>query len=213
MVGTLFSYLLALLLLCCLASFGWGMCRFFTRPDRMTLGMKVTAVLGAAFAFLYLWAILAADDISVLSCSIAASLCVSACGLFWWAVGANWKRPLPACFSPNRCLHLNRRGPYRFVRHPFYCSYLLAWFTGVVATGNLWLLPTALVMLAIYASAARREEEHFACGPLADDYREYRNHTGQLVPNPRKLWARTGSFALRTVKLCGDNESHETRME
>ncbi len=80
-------------------------------------------------------------------------------------------------------------GPYRFVRHPFYCSYLLAWAAGFVATAQTWLLPTVAVMLVIYVRAAKLEEEKFTRSPLAGTYERYRSRTGLFLPNPVKLLA------------------------
>jgi protein-S-isoprenylcysteine O-methyltransferase Ste14 len=184
--------MLALLLLCCLASFTWGMRSFFLLPARMTLGMKITNVAGTGSALLHFWAIFSARDLSGPLCKIGAATYVFGFGLFWWTVGANRLSPLPACFSPNRHHCLNKRGPYRFVRHPFYCSYLLAWLAGPLATWNLWLLPTLFVLIALYVTAALREESDFAGNPLlARQYREYCNETARFVPNPWKLWTRT----------------------
>jgi protein-S-isoprenylcysteine O-methyltransferase Ste14 len=86
------------------------------------------------------------------------------------------------------CAHLVEGGPYRLLRHPFYCSYLLAWTAGIAATGRWWLIPTVLVMLAIYVRAARMEEDKFTRSPLAAAYERYRSQTGMLLPNPAKLF-------------------------
>lgn len=196
MVHTFYRYLLAVQLLACLASFGWGMLCFFIRPDRTTLGMKVTAMLGGTSGLVHLWVVLVPGDVSGPLCWIASAVYTVALALFWWAVFVNWSQRLPACFSLDERLHLNSGGPYRFVRHPFYCSYLLVWFNGALAAQNLWLLPTAMVMLAVYATAARREEQQFVHGPLANDYWEYCNHAGQFIPKLGKFWSRTGGTRI-----------------
>jgi protein-S-isoprenylcysteine O-methyltransferase Ste14 len=80
-----------------------------------------------------------------------------------------------------------RRGPYGLVRHPFYCSYLLAWVAGVFASRQWWLAITPAIMLAIYWRAARWEENKFSNTPLAGQYAAYRAAVGMLMPNPLKL--------------------------
>ena len=45
------------LLVACLASFGWGMRKFFSRPAGDTPGMRVIQICGALFALLHLAAI------------------------------------------------------------------------------------------------------------------------------------------------------------
>ena len=180
---------LALLLLGCLVSFGWAMRRFFVNPVGMTLGMKLTGFCGVLFSIVHLVAILTASNFTALRTLSGAALYVIALAVFWWAIAANRRRPLSACFSPDCPAHLMQEGPYKFVRHPFYCSYLLTWTAGVVATANLWLLATVFVMLAVYINAALNEEQKFSGSPLADAYLQYRSRTGLFVPNPFKLLA------------------------
>jgi len=200
MANLVYRMVLVILLLGCLTSFGWGMRRFFIRPERIAPGMRITSILAPAFTFVHLGVLATAYDLTLARSVMGALLYAAACGLFWWAVRANRTQPLPACFSPNRKPHLTQTGPYGFVRHPFYCSYLLTSFAGVAATGRLWLLPTALIMLALYGVAARGEERDFANGPLAGEYQNYRRRTGRFFPNPWKLLVRvsnpTGSGPL-----------------
>jgi protein-S-isoprenylcysteine O-methyltransferase Ste14 len=77
-------------------------------------------------------------------------------------------------------------GPYRWIRHPFYLSYSIAWFAGVVALADRRLLLTPLVMLGFYAAAAYREERQMLRGPAAAEYRAYRRQAGVLIPH---FWA------------------------
>jgi protein-S-isoprenylcysteine O-methyltransferase Ste14 len=187
MILSAWSVLCAVLLVACLASFRWGMLKFFSQPAGLTTGMKVISVCGAVFAILHLAAILLAPAIPANRGATGGFLYVLALGLFWWAIRANSPRPLSAAFSPDSPQHLVERGPYRWMRHPFYCSYLLTWLAGVIASGMIWLIPTVVVMLAIYVRAARMEEEKFTHSPLASKYERYRAHTGLLLPNPIKL--------------------------
>ena len=120
--------------------------------------------------------------------------------LFWWAVAANRLRPLAACFTAIRPAHITVTGPYCLIRHPFYCSYLLAGLAGFAGTGNLWLLPTTAAMSAIYVIAAFREERQFSHGPLADEYERYRNRTRMFFPVLGRRFI-PGSRAVETIHL------------
>jgi protein-S-isoprenylcysteine O-methyltransferase Ste14 len=181
------SILLAALLIACLGSFRWGMLKFFSQPAGATTGMKVISICGAASALLHLAAIVLTPAIPASQALAGALVYLCALGLFWWAISTNSRRPLSAAFSPDSPEHLVERGPYRLIRHPFYCSYLLAWGAGIVATGRLWLIPTFAVMLLIYLRAARLEEAKFTRSELAGRYARYRSRTGQLFPNPWKM--------------------------
>jgi protein-S-isoprenylcysteine O-methyltransferase Ste14 len=186
------SWLAAAFLIACLASFAWAMRKFFVWPARVTAGIKLITACGVVFGALHLLAILAARDLTVIRCVIGVALYLSALGLFWWAINTSIGRPLSAAFSPDLPAHLVVHGPYRVIRHPFYCSYLICWLAGWVVTGRIWLGPTVATMVIVYLVAAALEEKKFMRSPLADVYREYRSRTGLLVPNPLKLFSSGG---------------------
>lgn len=182
-----YQIILAALLVVCLASFGWGMRSFFAQPSGYTPGMKVITACGYAFAALHLGAILMARGVSSEQFWLAALIYSMGFALYWWTIAANRKRHLSAVFSGDLPTHLVENGPYRLIRHPFYCSYLLVWSAGVIGSGRLWLLATVAVMLAIYLRAAYAEERKFARCALADEYEAFRRRTGLLIPNPWKM--------------------------
>jgi protein-S-isoprenylcysteine O-methyltransferase Ste14 len=102
--------------------------------------------------------------------------------LFWWAIKTNRENRLSAAFSSDLPSQLVDRGPYRFIRHPFYTSYLLTWVAGIPASGQAWLLVTVAVMFTIYFKAARMEEEKFRRSDLSENYRRYASRTGMFFP-------------------------------
>ncbi len=177
------------LLASCLASFAWAMRRFFVQPAGLTGGMQAIQYCGIVFGLLHIAAIATTWGISLGRGSAGVVLYLAALGLFWWAIRASLGRPLSAAFSPDLPAHLVAHGPYKLVRHPLYCSYLLCWLAGWVVTARLWLAPTVAVMLVIYLAAARQEEKKFMRSPLAESYVRYRARTGLLVPNPLKLFS------------------------
>jgi protein-S-isoprenylcysteine O-methyltransferase Ste14 len=162
--------------------------------------MRFISACGSVFAVVHLAAILLTPAITPLRAVCGALLYLSALALFWWAISANASRPLSAAFSPDPPAHLMDEGPYRFIRHPFYCSYLLTWTAGVVATAQLWLLPTLAVMLVIYVRAATIEEQKFTDSPLAETYENYRTRTGRFLPNPLKLLFSNRQVAREPVR-------------
>ena len=187
MMLSVWSMVLSVLLLVCLGSFRWGMSHFFSRPAGRTVGMKVINACGTLFAALHLSAVLTTPAVTPQRGWAAVLLYLWALGLYFWAIRTNSKIPLSAAFSPDSPRHLVDRGPYRFIRHPFYSSYLLTWAAGFLATGQLWLGPTLAIMLLVYLKAARMEEQKFTSSPLASRYEQYRSRTGLFFPNPFKL--------------------------
>lgn len=172
----------------CLASFGWAMRRFFVQPAGLTTGMQVIKACGVAFGILHLTAIAVTPGINAIRGVNGIVLYLCALALFWWAIQVSLRQPLSAAFSPDLPSHLVAQGPYRLIRHPLYCSYLLCWVAGWAATGRLWLGPTVAVMLIIYVRAATEEEKKFTRSPLAEAYQRYRARTGLFLPNPLKRY-------------------------
>ncbi|HEV2418939.1 MAG TPA: methyltransferase [Terriglobia bacterium] len=149
--------------------------------------MKVITVCGYTFAALHLGAILLAQGVSPERFWLAAFIYAAGLALYWWAIAINRARRLSAAFSGDVPTHLVEDGPYRLIRHPFYCSYLLVWTAGVIGSGRLWLLATVAVMLGLYLRAAYIEERKFARCALASEYEALRGRTGLLTPNPWKM--------------------------
>lgn len=173
---------LAVALGVCLVSFAWGMRRAFVLPRRTTLGMRVTALFGTMFSVLHFYVILTAPRFAASLMCAALTSYLLALGLFWSTVSASGKRRLPACFTNVQPAGIVTCGPYKFVRHPFYTSYLIAWAAGALATLNPWLITTFVLMSTIYVSAARKEEKALMNGVLSAEYVRYRSLTGMLFP-------------------------------
>jgi len=181
--------LLCSFLFVCLASFFWAMLAFFVQPNGFTPGMRVISISGTLLAMLHFYALLSAVPVSAGRAFAAACLYGSSLALFWWAIAVNRKKPLSAVCSPDAPGHLVKNGPYRWIRHPFYTSYLLAWAAGLAGSGQGWLLAPTLAMLVLYLRAAVMEERKFARSPLARAYSRYQRRTGRFLPSVWKLIA------------------------
>ena len=94
--------------------------------------------------------------------------------LFLWAVTATRSKRLKLAFDPEPPGFVTRAGPYRYIRHPFYTSYILFWLACTIAT----LHPLSLIFLvafsAVNLTAAYREEHAFERSPFAAEYMNYR---------------------------------------
>lgn len=72
---------------------------------------------------------------------------------------------------------------YRWVAHPLYAGFFLAfWATPHMTVGHLLLA----LALSIYMLVAIRYEEHDLTGVFGDEYRRYRSGVGMLVPRFRR---------------------------
>ena len=169
---------LMLSLVCC-TSFSWAIVRLLSRPAGITPRMRLVSALGVLFSGAQI-AVLASTAPSFGRTSIALTLYVIALGLFWCAVPQAASAKLNIAFTDTRPAILLTNGPYAYVRHPFYASYLLYWAAG--AAMSTWLWPSVLIMGSFYAMAIVQEENSFRHSPLAATYTAYQQRTGALVP-------------------------------
>ena len=80
--------------------------------------------------------------------------------------------------------HIVTWGSYKYVRHPFYAAFLLAWI-GSVLVVPVWIM----IALAVYACGllfhtAKKEERRLANedGQMGHEYRSYMQRTGRFFP-------------------------------
>lgn len=166
------------------AGFVLGAVFFFRVPRPVPVPTKGLVLVSPGLAAGGAWAVASGPPVP-LALGVAAVLAVASAGLFAWAAGTAGRKRLGACFAANAPSELIADGPYRYVRNPFYTSYLLAHVSTVVASGNPWLAPVAAGLGVLYVAAAVREEREFLVSPLRDRYLAYRARTGRFLP---RVW-------------------------
>jgi protein-S-isoprenylcysteine O-methyltransferase Ste14 len=75
-----------------------------------------------------------------------------------------------------------RSGPYNFVRHPFYLSYMLAFLGMVVAFPSVVTGSVCVLNIALFVYMAFDDERVLVRSPLAADYQAYRMRAGMFFP-------------------------------
>jgi protein-S-isoprenylcysteine O-methyltransferase Ste14 len=167
-------------------SLSWGVRGHFRLAGRMELGMRLTTILTlAAFAWFLFDRFEAARGRGTIpaAADIAGTiLTIANLVLFWWAVRVTRTRRLTLAFSTDEPDFLNTAGPYAWVRHPFYISYVTFWLATALESPGWahWIVPVG--MAGLYARAARMEEAKFASSRLAAQYEAYKKKAGMIVP-------------------------------
>lgn len=114
---------------------------------------------------------------------LAVMLTAAGIGFAIWArfyLGDNWSGAVSVKVSHQ----LVRTGPYAWVRHPIYSGILLAVFGTSLLKGKVsGALATALFWLGFWIKS--RMEERFMVTTFGEEYVEYRQQTGALVPKLR----------------------------
>jgi protein-S-isoprenylcysteine O-methyltransferase Ste14 len=163
----------------CFGSFSWAIVRLFAASTRASSRMKLVGVTGLLFSVAQI-AMIALARPQCWARGSALVLYVVALGLFWWAVPHAVTAQLNIAFTNATPVILLVDGPYAYIRHPFYASYLLYWVAGAFISNWLWV--SVFVMGCFYFTAIRQEENGFRSSPLAGSYEAYRRETGALFP-------------------------------
>lgn len=147
-----------------------------SRPPRGTIFI-------VAMAFISVGVFLRAVSTVPLVTPVPLVLYACSLALFAWTVHTTREMTFRPAFTDVVPDSLVTHGPYRFVRHPFYVSYLLYHLGNALATTSVlpWILLNA--MFLIYLAAARNEEAYLAQGAHAEAQTAYKRRTGMFLPH------------------------------
>ncbi len=164
-------------------SFAWGLRGHFV-GDRTPGGVYVINALSLAAAAVFLFSVWT-TDVPDWRRAAGFLLHLSAIALFVWAIRATRQNRPALAFAGKRPDHVFSWGPYAYIRHPFYTSYLLFWLGCVVATSSLVMVVLFVALAATYTLAALGEERSFLRSSMHDEYEGFRNATGFFWPKFR----------------------------
>lgn len=102
-------------------------------------------------------------------------------GLLQWSqntLGENWS-------DSARLMEGHRMvesGPYHWVRHPIYSSFLLILGSTFLISANWFIGGTWIMMMALDINSRIEVEEQLMISRYGDDYIEYKSRTGRIFP-------------------------------
>ncbi len=164
----------------CFAAFTWAMLGHFRSDGPMPFGMRMIGAASLATMAVFTWSVCTAQLSPVWP--VTPILSAASLASFAWAVHATRNAGFAFAFAATKPSALVVSGPFHYVRHPFYTSYLTFWFATCFATMSsaCWVGP--LVLLACYVVAARREERLMGGSDLGAEYASYASRTGMFFP-------------------------------
>jgi protein-S-isoprenylcysteine O-methyltransferase Ste14 len=166
-----------------IVQYSWSLKAHFNSP-KMPTGTVVISVVVLTTAAIYT-ALLWIESQPALATLVGLVLEGLALWLFWAAIRASRAARLKMAFDVQNPHGLVTTGPYRYLRHPFYTSYLIFWVGWAIATWSLWSVLPLAVIVVIYVTAALGEERKFSRTAMAADYDAYRQRTGFFWPKPK----------------------------
>jgi protein-S-isoprenylcysteine O-methyltransferase Ste14 len=149
--------------------------------QKLPPAMKALMALSYLALLTYFWA-LWTGEAAQWQRIVGLCLQIAAASLFNWARTATLPTRITAAFDTDQPTFLVTAGPYRFVRHPFYVSYVLCWAGSSLAANSLLLSTLSLMLVASYIVAALLEEKKFKASALADAYQSYSEEVGFCFP-------------------------------
>ncbi|MEX1198099.1 MAG: isoprenylcysteine carboxylmethyltransferase family protein [Pseudohongiellaceae bacterium] len=182
--------LLIILYLSIVASLVWGRLRFFSvdpgMPRLTALGYDLAVITQMAVTFYYMANVTQITKMEITAGALAYALALF---LFWWSIRT--ARSLDFAFS-SKVGAIVTTGPFGWVRHPFYTSYILVWLTSSLLFRSPILWITLIYLVTFYFLSARREERIILESDQGKSYRLYQNKVGMFLPRI-KSWKRSHS--------------------
>ncbi len=74
------------------------------------------------------------------------------------------------------------KGPYAYIRHPIYVSYILAFLAALVALPSVTTLVAFTFNVLLFTHAALSDERSLLTSALAPEYLRYKRNTGMFFP-------------------------------
>jgi len=174
------------LLTACFISFSWAVIAVFQKPnEKMPTKMYILGILSNLFFFGQLALLFKQNDQNLGIAIIGLLLLSLSLGLFWSAVPYAKSIQLGIAFAKKTSPKILMEGPYKFIRHPFYTSYLMFWFAAFLVIQSYCLLISVVVMAWFYFSAINEEETMLLNSEMGELYKSYRLKTGAILPRLR----------------------------
>lgn len=156
---------------------------FFVQPPILTRPQRLFQDLSVLVGIIHGLCLIGIEPASQGWAGVGIAMYAASLTIFLASIEAARRVPLTRTFvyepRPDRVV---QTGPFRFVRHPLYLAYSLAWLAAPVAMNSALLGLTAAGLIACYAASAVEEERRLLASPLGAEYREYMKATRRLVP-------------------------------
>lgn len=158
----------------------WAMRAHFHSAS-MPSGTKIISAVVAATSLFFL-VLLWVETQPIAAKLVGLALELMSSVLFWWAISTSRRARLRYAFDADNPDSLVTDGPYRYIRHPFYTSYIVFWAGWGIATWSIWAVVPVAGLATIYLIAALDEERKFSRTAMAGSYEAYRRQAGLFWP-------------------------------
>ncbi len=164
-----------------LACFAWSLSGVFRpgKPDRRFALLKIVWNIAA---FACLWAEWKNPLDSPQRWMATDIMLVTSLLLFWYSAHTIRNVDFTVIFSPDTPNFIMKRGPYKYIRHPFYTAYILTFSGAALATLHPLVCALDVIIIGLYTHAALSEEKKFYHSSLGTEYEVYSRRAGLFWP-------------------------------
>ncbi len=163
------------------SSFTWALRKHFKWVSRLPVQMRILSLISLVSYVNFNGLLLREGAMASPWTDAGVGVLIGSICLFWWTVFTTKNAPIQVAFSIQGPEMVLMRGPYAYVRHPFYVSYIAFWLSTAMIAGQ-WQWPAAVILTVLYVLIAREEENRFRLSDLAGRYAVYRKQTGMMLP-------------------------------
>jgi protein-S-isoprenylcysteine O-methyltransferase Ste14 len=150
------------------------------KSDAYPVGMYLISALSLAGLMTFLFH---AFRYELVFAGVTLGLILAAQALFVWSIRHSRTAGLTLALDTEmQSQKIIKTGPWRYMRHPFYASYLVFWLACALATQNIISVIVFLTLAGIYTYSGLKEERALSSGPLRKDYIAYRDTVGFFYP-------------------------------
>ena len=172
----------------CFFGFIWSSFFFFKKSSEKNIYIFLIKAIGTLLIFTNIYFTWTKTNSNTAHDLIGVFFLVISSILFYWSIYTNRKRPLNFAFTEIEKITLISNGPYKYIRHPFYSSYIFAWVGSIVINQNIWLIIPSVIIIFFYYKSATTEEFGFLEGPIKTEYQRYMLLTGRFFPKITPLF-------------------------
>jgi protein-S-isoprenylcysteine O-methyltransferase Ste14 len=142
----------------------------------------LSALLASLYYFKFLVLMPEVAVFQVVLEGVSAALSVVSISLMCYTLGTH-RRPLALWHQNNDApVEIVTYGAYKYIRHPFYSSFILAALATLVLCPSIWSALLVLYGLLILNYTAAREERNLSASAFGEKYRAYMTQSGRFIP-------------------------------
>ena len=177
-----FQVFLGLTTTACYLAFFWSVAAFFTeKKDQYSSFYLLLKLTSASFWLISLYLIYIKSETSYLAI-VGITFNIISFGLFFISANAVKNKGFSTIYGKDIPEKVFKGGPYKYVRNPFYLSYLLCYLGISISLKSIVLGILLVVLYFLYIIAIRFEENKFIYSPEFYDYYQYKKTTGKIFP-------------------------------